>query len=224
MATSDTLVGIAGAVLLVGIMVSVFVYEYNNAPDDTVDPDNPDSKMAIFKAAYPTLNATEDIDGDSIPNYDDSDIDGNDVPDANQPGNLVVTVPVIQGALGPPTPPATTTSASHPLELLTGVQTATLTLTYTTSAPTLPVGGPAPSMTIRVKDAAGEQVAASTSADQQISGNSVTVTLVISEVELPAGKYTIEIVASAGPNTSYKVAPTLDYGPAHRAPVDTNPR
>jgi hypothetical protein len=34
MAATDTIIGIVGAVVLVAVMVGVFVYEYNNVPDD----------------------------------------------------------------------------------------------------------------------------------------------------------------------------------------------
>jgi hypothetical protein len=34
MAATDTIIGIAGAAVLVAVMVGVFVYEYNNVPDD----------------------------------------------------------------------------------------------------------------------------------------------------------------------------------------------
>ncbi len=40
MAASDTVVGIVGSVVLVAVMVGVFVYEYNNAPEPEETPDD----------------------------------------------------------------------------------------------------------------------------------------------------------------------------------------
>ncbi len=76
---SDTIIGIVGAVVLVAVMVGVFAYEYNNAPEP-MDGDGGEmteaEKMAAFEAAYPGLNATDDIDNDLAPNYNDTDFDG----------------------------------------------------------------------------------------------------------------------------------------------------
>lgn len=77
---SDTVIGIVGAVVLVAVMVGVFAYEYNNAPDTDID-DGPDlstdaGKMAFFNDTYAGLDAREDLDGDGTANYLDEDIDG----------------------------------------------------------------------------------------------------------------------------------------------------
>lgn len=71
---SDTLIGIAGAVVLVAVMVGVFAYEYNNTPADGAD-DGTDS-MEDFNQTYPFLEAADDIDGDGVPNWQDDDVDG----------------------------------------------------------------------------------------------------------------------------------------------------
>ncbi len=84
MAASDTVVGIVGAILLVGVMVGVFAYEYSNAPDDgSGDGTDPDTQASIdaFQDAYPGLDPEGDIDGDGNPNHSDTDMDNDGVPD-----------------------------------------------------------------------------------------------------------------------------------------------
>lgn len=77
---SDTVIGIVGAVVLVAVMVGVFAYEYNNTPDDGGDGNGEDmtdaERMAAFNATYPSLSASDDIDGDGAANWEDDDIDG----------------------------------------------------------------------------------------------------------------------------------------------------
>lgn len=83
---SDTVIGIVGAVVLVAVMIGVFAYEYNNAPEadnGLPDPSTPAGQQALFAAAYPTLNATDDIDGDGLANFEDDDIDGDGTDNGN---------------------------------------------------------------------------------------------------------------------------------------------
>ncbi len=90
---SDTVIGIVGAVVLVAVMIGVFAYEYNNAPEDvgnTPDPTTPAGQMALFAAAYPELNATDDIDLDGTPNYMDDDIDGDGMNNTADDDGVVV--------------------------------------------------------------------------------------------------------------------------------------
>lgn len=70
---SDTLIGIIGSILLIGIMVGVFAYEYNNVDD--VDQDEI-RKEAFNKGQYGHLHAEGDLDGDGVPNFKDADLDG----------------------------------------------------------------------------------------------------------------------------------------------------
>lgn len=56
MAASDTFVGIVGSIVLVSVMVGVFVYEYNNAPevedpDPVVDPTLSESDSCDLQVA-----------------------------------------------------------------------------------------------------------------------------------------------------------------------------
>jgi hypothetical protein len=81
---SDTVIGIVGAVVLVAVMVGVFAYEYNNAPEGVgTEPDSPEAQMASFNDTYGSLNGMGDIDGDGTPNYLDADMDGDGIDNAN---------------------------------------------------------------------------------------------------------------------------------------------
>lgn len=73
---TDTIIGIVGSILLVGVMVGVFIYEYN-----TVEEQNEDQlRRDIFaQGSFSHLDANEDIDGDEIPNYLDDDLDGDGI-------------------------------------------------------------------------------------------------------------------------------------------------
>jgi len=216
MATTDTLVGIAGAVLLAGIMVSVFAYEYNNAPDDAVDPDNQDSKTAIFKAAYPTLNATEDIDQDGVPNYDDSDIDGNDVKDAEQSGNLRRSSKPESGTT--PAPPATTYERDFVVQFATGNDGFQAWLNWSAAAP-LPNLPTVPDLSLQLLR--GSEVIATSST----TANGAARTALLEAPADAAGNYTLRVtMARTGPATPFTVIWGINYGPVHVPPVDTNPR
>lgn len=82
MTASDTVVGIAGSIVLVAVMVGVFVYEYNNAADAGGDPALVQSQQA-FAAMHPNLDPNGDIDGDGIANHADADIDGDGIANAD---------------------------------------------------------------------------------------------------------------------------------------------
>src|SRR5688572_1405226 len=97
MVATDTVVGIVGAVLLVAVMAGVFVYEYNN-PAEAEDL-TPEGRMAAFEGQYEGMSATDDVDGDDTPNYEDDDLDGDGTPNAND--TATATAFSMNGQLGP---------------------------------------------------------------------------------------------------------------------------
>ncbi|MES2155081.1 MAG: hypothetical protein V4510_08100 [bacterium] len=142
MVATDTVVGVAGAVVLALVMVGVFVYEYNNAPAAAPGGGTSETaKLAAFNAAYRTLNATDDLDGDGIANYLDADMDNFGGPDANQTGDLVVHV-VKSGSVIGATPPATTSTAMLQVMIGHGNSGIRGFLNYTTATPA-PASNPA---------------------------------------------------------------------------------
>jgi hypothetical protein len=212
MAATDTVVGIVGAVLLAGIMVSVFVYEYNNAPDNVVDREQ--ALIDAFRAAHPLLDPLEDIDGDGIPNYEDPDMDGNGAPDATQQGNLVRS----WGFRGSsPAPPATAFTATYNMSLATGNMGLNAWLNWTPTIP-LPNVPPIPNFTCLLR--LGEEVIASCTA--QATGR-----LSLSTPELAPGDYVFVVTLTSqvpAPATPYDVLAMADYGPASHVTVEPDPR
>lgn len=123
---TDTLIGIVGAAVLVAVMVGVFAYEYNNTPEDDGnggggDGDDP-ARMEAFREAYPTLNATEDIDEDGVPNW--------------QEDNLTLhVVKDIDGAVAARSSPTENPSdTSNTFRVYTGFTSGTVTVTWDTTA------------------------------------------------------------------------------------------
>lgn len=92
MVAKDTFIGIIGALLLVGVMVGVFVYEYDNVEDPGPEPDG-------FGVRYPYLDPDEDIDRDGLINSEDDDLDGDNV--TNEEDEDVVVSFTAQGVVGP---------------------------------------------------------------------------------------------------------------------------
>ncbi len=77
---SDTVIGIVGAVVLVAVMVGVFAYEYNNVEEPTGDDrTEQEQRMDRFNSTYPALDPFGNIDDDDLLNWEDDDIDGDDV-------------------------------------------------------------------------------------------------------------------------------------------------
>ncbi len=136
---SDTIIGIVGAVVLVAVMVGVFAYEYSNAPEDAgpaIDPESEEGKMAAFSSTYPTLNATDDIDGDGEANYMDDDIDGDGVPNAED--NMTCVCAMSIGGTVAATSPTNTNPAdtSNTFTIHQGATGGMATVTWTvTRAP-----------------------------------------------------------------------------------------
>lgn len=207
MVATDTVVGVAGAILLAAVMVGVFVYEYNNGPATVMGagkgPSDAD-KRTTFAAAYPLLGASDDLDGDHNPNFNDTDMDGNLVSDANQAGDLLV-----RGQFGgqTATPPATTTQV-HLLVIGKGDQHLHAELNYTVTIP-LPGAPRVPVLELVLLGPDGS-TAAQTQTATQNGGN---VNERIDSGALPAGNYTLKLnQTQAGPSEQYDVNFALDYG------------
>lgn len=114
---SDTLIGIAGAIVLVAVMVGVFAYEYNNTPAD-VDDDGTVS-MDGFNETYPFLEATDDIDGDGVANWEDDDLDDDGTPNAED-DVVEVTIDASGTAPAYSNPAGAAPSDSTPFEVFAG--------------------------------------------------------------------------------------------------------
>lgn len=218
MATTDTVVGIVGAVLLAGVMVAVFVYEYNNPPAATGDGDLEAARHAAFAANHPLLNATEDLDHDGLPNYEDADMDGDGMNDTQQPGDLVIRVDLSGGSSGPG-PMAY--SAAFPVPILTGNQGVRGWLNWTPLNPgQLPAGLPvplAPDFTCRL--AAGGDTVDCGPATAAASGQR---SRALDAPAQAAGNATFSVQeAVTGPATSYSITLLLDYGRAQPPRDDT---
>lgn len=137
---SDTIIGIVGAVVLVAVMVGVFAYEYNNAPEPEPIGQGPDSmagKMAAFNATYPGLDAAQDLDGDGIPNYDDDDLDGDG--DANAGDDDIAVHKTFTGNVAARTPQSNPASTANQFFIGSGHMGGTITVNWGTTAG--PIGG-----------------------------------------------------------------------------------
>lgn len=179
MVATDTVVGIVGAVVLVAVMAGVFVYEYNNVPEDT---QSLDGEQSHFEADYPGLSASDDLDGDGTLNYLDDDLDGDGTSNAED-DMLAVSVDVA-GNLGQ------NTGMQAPFQksfvIANGSEQIGGMLSYTrTGSAALGL----PTFAARIVDASGQSVATATSTT---SGNTVTLTFDIDE-PMEAGTYNVEV-------------------------------
>lgn len=79
---SDTVIGIIGAVVLVGVMVGVFAYEYNNvdSDDEPTEAEERAMQQAAFNETFGALDPDGDLDGDGTPNYAETDLDDDGIP------------------------------------------------------------------------------------------------------------------------------------------------
>lgn len=130
MVATDTVVGIVGAVVLVAVMAGVFVYEYNNAPEDGVE--SLAERQAHFEEDYLGMVATEDIDADGVANFEDDDLDGDGT---NNTADQDVSVESsMTGAIGPAAGPVSNT-VSLEFVVGTGAVHVTSTIQLSTAAP-----------------------------------------------------------------------------------------
>ncbi|HUR61881.1 MAG TPA: hypothetical protein VM286_05895 [Candidatus Thermoplasmatota archaeon] len=210
MAATDTIVGIAGAVLLAAVMVGVFVYEYNNAPAAAKTGDA--ATADHFRQDYPALDPMGDIDGDGSANYQDPDMDGDHVDNLNDTATAFSQR--FTGNMPAPSPPQ---QAASPIDFTFRVENGTVggkfTLTYSTTTPA-PLPG-APTLTLELR---GGDATASSPVRTQGQG-STAVTVVIDAEALAPGTYTLHVAQSQpGPATDFAVESSLDYGLGHAAP------
>lgn len=206
MVASDTVVGIVGSVLLVAVMVGVFVYEYNNP----VTAEGPGSGGS-FRADYPHLAATEDIDADGLANAGDSDLDGDGITNPKDP-TIGVTVRISGSTPAPsgpdlpglPTTPARVV-ATQPFTVGQGFRHLNGTVTYTSSTPS---PAPAsPGLSVAIVDAGGAEKARAASST---SGASFTFTFDVQD--LATGNYSLQVTQTApGPATPFSGSIQVHY-------------
>ena len=206
MASTDTVVGIVGAVLLAGIMVAVFAYEYANpATPEGPPPDSTHLRQATFAQEFPALNATDDIDGDTVPNYNDTDLDGNGIADANQTTDFRYRHEYTDTSAAPP---ATTDSTEFTLQVGQGNAGIKAWLNWTVTAP-LPQLPTAPNFSYQLMHD-GEAVGSV--GQVSATGTSRSIPLEVPADQVP-GTYTFRVDMTApGPATPFTVAVVVEYG------------
>ncbi len=178
MVASDTIVGIVGAVLLVGVMAGVFIYEYNNVDDSVVSGGETGGEdgamMASFADAYPSLNASEDLDGDGTANYMDDDIDGDG--ESNENDTATATTSSASGSIGAQAGPVQNTFSMEYFAG-TGATESAVTFTLTSNVP-----DPFGSITVSVAAPDGSVAGSATFPQGAGAGASVTVTFAPDQV------------------------------------------
>lgn len=193
MVASDMVVGIVGSVLLVGVMVGVFVYEYNNVPAQATDP---------FATSYPSLDGAQDIDHDGIRNSADPDLDNDGKLNAVDP-DIAVAVPV---SIVTPNTPAPNAEVGSQAGILvgTGAEHVRGTLSYTSA---LPAPVPAtPTLTVVLVDGAGKETPLAS------SQSGTTVTFTADFPDLASGNYTLKVrEPTTGPSVTLSGTLEIHY-------------
>lgn len=202
MSASDTVVGVIGAVLLAAVMVGVFVYEANNAPD-------PDDPASSFPSQYRALGIDPygDMDGNGVSNLNssapDDDMDGDGISNAND-GHLEA----LYRFAGTIATSPTGDSALHPLALQAGVKEVRATLYYNTTLPS-----PIPRLTtlsFALVGADGANLAACTETSQ--TDTAVTCPLATMEPPAPQAANFEVSTAQVGLEQAYTVVALVSYG------------
>lgn len=175
MVATDTLVGIVGAVVLVAAMAGVFVYEYNNTPDDG---------SSGLAERFSHLSADGDIDGDGIRNADDTDIDGDGIDNEEDEETVVTTTS--SGSVGARAEPATGNAFTEAVVAGEGVRGIHVTALVTPSAsdPTGTFSGF--QLTVTHEDGA------------TVGSDIGTSELVVSSTEVLPGTFTATVQAAQG--------------------------
>ncbi len=214
MAATDTVVGIIGAVLLAAVMVGVFVYEYNNAPDGTTGKGGMDnaSRLDAFKhdARYKALNATGDLDHDGQQNYLDWDIDGDNLNNTKD-NETVYAPPAFTGSAPAPTPPAMQGADSTAMTLVTemGVSKVHFTITWTIATPSQISGQVVtPNLTLKVNHPDGDSESCNS---KTYSGTQGTCSFDTSEAEVGAYTFTVSGIAPQNGNANFSIAALVSY-------------
>jgi hypothetical protein len=203
MVATDTVVGIIGAVLLVAVMGGVFAYEYNN-PATSAGTGTMAQEKAHFLADYPSLNATDDLDGDHQPNYNDTDIDGDGV--ANEMDSDTAVHIDISGTVPMQASPNSAQVGSHAFTAGTGVVHAIGYVNYTaTGQSPLPTQ---PALQVSLRDSSGQVVA-----NGVATTTGSTVSIKVESQDVTPGQYTL-VVSMTGLNAQarpYTGSLTLHY-------------
>lgn len=203
MVATDTVIGIVGAVVLVAVMASVFVYEYNNAPEEA---DTPEALQAHFEEDYAGLSALDDIDGDDQANYLDDDLDGDGTPNAED--DAVGVLVDVQGNVAAATG---TSGAPYTQEFTVGNGTFHMmgSIAYGRTNGNVAV----PSLQAVLTGPEGFAL----SATSTVSGNTVTLAFALEE-PLVAGDYTLTIshapaggLVNVSPQTGFAGSLELHY-------------
>ncbi|MGB0652784.1 MAG: hypothetical protein ACPGQL_06245 [Thermoplasmatota archaeon] len=181
MVATDTVVGIVGAILLVGVMAGVYIYEFNNVDDGDLDNNGGNGAMGV--PAF--LDADGDIDGDGTPNGEDDDVDGDGIANADDDKTAAAVSFTGSFAAGP------AASNDHPVTFEEGVAHFMLNITYDAL---LPAPAPtAPGLSVSLLDPEGGSVATGTG-----TTDGSTVTLVIDTTDVGPGDYTVRVTVSTG--------------------------
>jgi len=200
MVATDTVVGIIGAIVLVGVMAGVFVYEYNQSEPPVDDGDTPPT----FQETYPFLNATEDIDGDGTRNDNDTDLDGDGILNADD--EAVNTTFAMTGSLGADPGPTSEFSLSLGFPVGTGNAHTVVTATWSVA---LGTGVPQPNLGARLVLPDGELRPVGV----QVSGQTATATLELEPVGV--GDAAFEVFTQDGsllPADGIRLMAEVHYG------------
>ena len=210
MVATDTVVGIVGAVVLAAVMVGVFAYEYNNAPEDLPGgTGGGDDRLAQFRTHYPLLNATGDIDGDGMANLDDADLDNDGIDNGNDT-TVAVSIP-FSGTGQPGASPVTHTKEFQVQEGMAGLEVV-LSYNSTTPAPLPP--SPAISFTV---DGPEARVGTSNAA-APATGSTAYQPRFSTEESLAPGAYKVTVtMAGPAPSTGYTGRIVVSYGEGQAA-------
>lgn len=207
MVATDTIVGIVGAVVLVGVMAGVFVYEYNNQPAGTDGGDGGDGSLG---GAFSHLADDEDIDGDGIPNGEDPDVDGDGVENGND--TAVAFSDTFSATMAENVPPLIV-GASPILDIFVGTGNSGVMVEAAYEATT--PGQDTVSM--QLEDGDGTVVAQASTSPAGAPGEETTLFLEVTE-SLEPGNYSI-VFGYNGPSTPLDLdgAYTIDYATADQS-------
>ncbi len=194
MVATDTVVGIVGAVLLVGVMVGIYVYEFNQAEDAGTDTDGG------LGSGPAMIDASGDLDGDGTPNGADDDIDGDSIP--NSEDNKTAYTFSFTGSLAPG---ATERVFTNEIMAENGTQAIRVNVTWTSTTPTpLPA---TPNFAVSLVGPEGEVVAQAT---MDRTGTSVTA-MIVADGGLPGGAYTLRVTEGPGMGGEFAAEGVVEY-------------
>ncbi len=187
MVATDTIVGIAGAVVLVAVMAGVFVYEYNNTPAPVEEPPR-----------LPFLDPDGDLDGDGTRNADDRDADGDGVPDDED--DSIERTDTSSGSLGPTTP-LTAPSFPHEFPVEAGNRHVMVEVVATPTADNPAISD----FVVELVSPDGETTTANANAGETY--------VIETEAPVAPGTWTVRVTGAQGSaGGSFDVTTTVHYG------------